>query len=66
MATKYQCDKCETQHDKPLHNTIIPAVDRDYGNSMELNKDLCDTCLRQLREWVKVLPKLATKEKYEG
>lgn len=60
MAVIYKCDRChrEGRNDEVVEVTIPYQYDssavRDYDNR---KYDICMSCLRQLNEWLKPLPK---------
>lgn len=60
--TRYICDRCASSNEKPIRRLNIPAnaeEPRYYSNELkEKDIDICDACLKQLREWVKPIPKV--------
>lgn len=63
MATYYKCDRChkDTRNRNSMRIVNIPLInhhgrsypDDDLGVD---SKDLCESCINQLHEWVKPLP----------
>lgn len=58
MATRYFCDRCNSDSDKSDHvSKLNYTYERDYGGEIVVKKDLCESCSRQLVEWLKPLAK---------
>lgn len=64
MATKYFCDRCDFKTEKVediFHFNYPVLTDRFYGHDLSdiITKkvDICLSCIRQLNDWVKPLPK---------
>lgn len=59
MATKYECDRCSEQFTRAEDIGRIEYPLIGYGDKIgdETHKDLCGGCIRELHEFLKVLPK---------
>ena len=61
MATIYRCDRCDNESNEQLANVSIPRHTnfRPVERGDNYNKDLCDSCVRELNEWIKPRSKKA-------
>lgn len=63
MATIYRCDRCgiEVELRGEIVNISIPSLDyyqNRFADGNNTSYDLCVSCIRQLREFLKNLPKV--------
>ena len=58
--TKYICDRCGAESNASFQRLVLHELN---GFHCGYDKDLCQSCLEQLKEWLKPLPKPAEKEK---
>ena len=58
MATIYKCDKCHRKSNESKYLTKIQIErDADYTKDMIIiNTEICDICLKNLKEWIKPDP----------
>lgn len=62
MATKYFCDRCDSSSDKASHVSKLNfQFEKDYGGEIIIKKDLCESCTKELVEWVRPLAKPAAR-----
>ncbi len=58
MAIKYFCDRCGSSGDKTSHISQLKfEFEKDYGGAILIKKDLCESCTKQLNDWVQPLAK---------
>lgn len=52
MGTFYRCDRCQVEQSAHLRGSDI-ALLLTYSRTETSNVELCDSCVRALREWLK-------------
>lgn len=63
MATIYRCDRCHDDQTKPLKVIRIPRFWMDdYDSNDDIQREVCDNCLKLVDEFTKPIAKVALKQ----
>lgn len=62
IMTQYVCDRCHETSKTSHFNLVVPAHPTPWNAVPEKSYDLCESCTRQLDDFLEPLPKVAAKE----